>query len=168
MARRAKQSLQAHKIIFARKIPTMLHLVLQAITLVLLAVALDTCTGEEIRILIKYREDSFLDEALSSSVGQELLANITSRRILAIKVENQGILDRLREDTRVESIEEDVIMNKLNIGAFEERDFFRIDGELRPDGEFIPYGIPLVQADQLWDIPPVQDDLQVCVVEYVL
>lgn len=120
---------------------------------------------EGIRVVIKYTDDSFIDEAISNSIGSQLVANITRRRILAITVENQETIDRLRADDRVETIEEDVIQEILSIGPFEERDFFRIDGELRPDGEFVPYGVPMVQADQLWDIPPVQDDLVVCVVE---
>jgi hypothetical protein len=113
----------------------------------------------ELRIMINYREDSFIQEALEYAIENIIDANITSRNILTITVRDSGILEEIQNNVNVEYAEVDNIMAPLIQGKLRERKF--LDG----DGEIQPYGISMVQADQVWDIPEVQDDLLVCVVD---
>jgi hypothetical protein len=121
---------------------------------------------QNVRILIHYRDDQFISEALAAAVTPRLDANITARRILAITVRDNSVVERLRENEFVEYVEPDQVMSTLVRGGFSIRDFRPdVDGKPLGDGEFKPYGINMVQADQFEGIPEVQEDLQVCVVE---
>ena len=112
----------------------------------------------DIRVLIRYREDSFIQEAIELSTDRRIAENITSRNILAITIRDSSVLELIRENVNVESIEQDHLMNSLIMG-----DFRKEDGQR--DWEITPYGIEMVQADQLWEIPEAKEDLSVCVVD---
>jgi hypothetical protein len=112
----------------------------------------------EIRVLIRYREDSFIQEAIELSTDQRIAENITSRNILAITIRNYSVLELIRENANVESAEQDPLMNSFLIGDFRKED-------RQQDREITPYGIEMVQADQVWEIPEAKEDLSVCVVD---
>ena len=143
-------------------------MIIQTANSLLLALALlvVAACSQELRVLIRYRDDRFIDEALGLSMGAKLDANITSRRILSITVRSREILERLQENERVESAEVDQILTPFIRGSFKEANLPRLieRDENFDEGEIIPYGIPLVQADQLWEEPNLAD-LGVCVVE---
>lgn len=143
-------------------------MIIQTANSLLLALALlvVAACSQELRVLIRYRDDRFIDEALGLSIGAKLDANITSRRILSITVRSREILERLQENERVESAEVDQILTPFIRGSFKEANLPRLieRDENFDEGEIIPYGIPLVQADQLWEEPNLAD-LGVCVVD---
>lgn len=123
-----------------------------------------TC-NDPMRILVKYTDDSFVMDAMDLSMDGQLAENITDRKLLAITVEDSSVLQRLRESPKVRYATEDKILSRLVVGNFA-RDDTRtglIGGNV--DEEIVPYGISMVQADQLWDTPEIDTDLTICVVD---
>jgi hypothetical protein len=121
-----------------------------------------------VRVLVRYREDSFIAEALDLSLDGRLVANITSRRILSIQVRDNAVLQRIQDSANVEIAELDELYFPLVFGGFRNKDIeidFEVGDVLDRDWEVIPYGVPMVQADQVWEIPEVEEDLAVCVVD---
>ena len=133
------------------------HVLLVVVLLVCLALG-QVLGSTSTRIIIRYSEDSFVQDVLDFAVENKLLANIPSRRIIAINIESDLVLDLLELDPRVEDVEEDSI--QVAFRGLQD-DAVNVNGE-----EVAGYGISMIQADQLWDdIPLVQTDLKLCIVE---
>lgn len=122
--------------------------------------------GDGIRIIVSYLEDSYIDEAIQEAIGNELNLNITSKRILSFNITSEEDLERIQNSPLVEFAEIDPKMDKLIFGNLEPRDIEDnfLDIPTR-DFEVTPYGIPMVQADLLKDIPVVAESMPVCVVD---
>ena len=115
------------------------------------------CSLSEVRVLLKYKEDGFLNKAVDFAVARKLDMNITSRNILAITVKDSSILEQLQKNEGVINAEIDQEMKPLNFGIIRPRPDI--------DLEITPYGIEMVQANELWSIPEVDEDLRICVVD---
>lgn len=119
-------------------------------------------TSQGLRALIKVREgrwDDFLQLATDFARDRQIATNITKRGILALRISNMDVLDRIASSELVEHAELDGVLSTPPGG---DGNAFSVQGD---SSETTPYGIIMVQADQLWDIPEVDTTLQICVVD---
>ena len=92
-------------------------------------------------------------------MNNDIDLNVTIQKLLAITVENESVLERLRANELVEDVEEDHTVSTLIIGQLLEKLV------VEEGGDIIPYGIRMVEADDVWDLPKIVEDTTVCVVD---
>lgn len=148
---------------------------------------------DTIRVLIKVKGGNddyfkFVDKARADySTDRSILTGIPSKSVCAIRVANNTVYDQVEADPLVESIELDRVVTSLDmhnyrivmpqdlpsaaavdsaVSSGNSTDMHRLlQGSSAGSGqETIPYGIPLIQADLMWDVPQVDDAMQLCVV----
>jgi hypothetical protein len=123
-------------------------------------------SNQGLRALIKVREgklDDFLAIASDFARDRQIATIINKRRILALRISNMDILEQISASELVEHAELDgVLSTSVGTCDYGPHSFRILSGD---QSETMPYGIAMVQADQLWDIPEEDTTIQICVVD---
>ena len=136
--------------------------------------------GEEKRVIIKYKDEYIAEMNGMAAIETEIAAISTATEVHQVLAPQNAIagtysdeaLEQLRNDPNIEYIEDDIIASI----AVDDTDYYSSSylrssingsggGDRRLQGQTVPYGIPLVQADQVDNLTNERCVKKICVVD---
>lgn len=145
------------------------------------AVTIVSVTGEEKRYIIKYKDDYIAEMNGMAAIETEIAAISTATEVHQVLAPQNAIagtysdeaLEQLRNDPNIEYIEDDIIASI----AVDDTDYYSSSylrssfngsggGDRRlQGGQTVPYGITLVQADQVNNLINESCVKKICVID---
>ena len=145
------------------------------------AVTIVSVTGEEKRVIVKYKDEYIAEMNGMAAIETEIAAISTATEVHQVLAPQNAIagtysdeaLEQLRNDPNIEYIEDDIIASiAVDDTNYYSSSYLRssINGSGGGDrrlqgGQTVPYGITLVQADQVNNLSNESCVKKICVID---